>query len=170
MIGIDMGIHHLLTLSNGVYIDVPNYSQEAIEYACEVACSYGEDLVIEKLNLFTSLEEDKELPRLVTAYLTEEANRQGLTITTVSARNTSKVCSNCNAWVSTRKNRRVYCYECELLECRDINAAINILKAGQGLFKPRPKQDNEKIPFNEKSTYKLETVVDGLLYRQVKRR
>ena len=175
MIGIDMGVHHLLTLSNGVYVDIPNFSREAIEYACEAACSYGEDLVIERLTVFCSLGKDKKLPWLVTAYLTEEAARQGLTVTTVSARNTSKVCSNCDNWVGTKSDRRIYCKECELLECRDINAAINILKAGQGLFKPLPKlkKDKDEIlywgepSYKQGSPHKLETVIDGVFYRRV---
>lgn len=160
MIGIDIGIHHLLTLSNGVYIDVPDKSLASIEYACEAACSYGEDLVIERLNLFVTRYGTNQLPKIVTAYLNEEAARQGLNITTVSAINTSKVCCRCSSWVKTKKDRRVFCSDCNILECRDLNAAINIKKAGQGLFKPKPKRLKKEEP-----GYELETVVEGILYR-----
>jgi len=56
------------------------------------------------------------------------------TLIKVNPRNTSKTCSNCGMIVDIPLSKRIYkCENCGLVLHRDHNAAINILKIGQGM-------------------------------------
>ena len=63
-----------------------------------------------------------------------KAVTSGSTLVKVNPRNTSKTCSNCGAIADMPLSKREYrCNVCGFVCHRDLNAAINILKIGQGL-------------------------------------
>lgn len=63
-----------------------------------------------------------------TQYKAENADR---TVRTVNPRNTSQICSSCGETVKKDLSVRVHhCSNCGLEICRDLNAAINILRIG----------------------------------------
>lgn len=63
--------------------------------------------------------------------LAEKAERAGHEVIRVSPYNTSQMCSNCGALVPKGLSVRVHhCQTCGYVADRDVNAAINILRAG----------------------------------------
>ena len=63
-------------------------------------------------------------------YVSYKAESAGKKVIFVNPRNTSQICSNCGAMVKKSLSVRVHKCPCGLEIDRDINAAINILRAG----------------------------------------
>jgi putative transposase len=66
--------------------------------------------------------------------LTDKAEEAGRQLVKVNPRGTSQICSGCDATVAKSLAVRTHrCPDCGLVLCRDHNAALNILRAGQAL-------------------------------------
>ena len=65
--------------------------------------------------------------------LNYKAENAGCLVIKVNPRNTTKTCSNCGVLQDMPLWKRIYECDCGLVIDRDHNAAINILKRGQGL-------------------------------------
>jgi putative transposase len=177
-VGIDVGIYHLMALSDGTIIDNPGwyhemereirilnrkmarqkrggsrYTETKRKYA-KLAKSisnkrddFYKKLVADLLDKYDLIVvEDLEIENMVqnrhlsksimdagwgifTRFLEQKGVSEGKTVEFVSARYTSKTCSNCGAIFDelSLADRWVNC-DCGLSMDRDINAAINILK------------------------------------------
>jgi putative transposase len=65
-------------------------------------------------------------------YLSYKAESAGRKVIFVNPRNTSQICSNCGVIVKKTLATRTHRCFCGLILDRDLNAAINILRAGIG--------------------------------------
>ncbi|MBW4636303.1 MAG: transposase [Iphinoe sp. HA4291-MV1] len=62
--------------------------------------------------------------------LTHKAANAGMSVVKVNPKNTSQICSCCNAYVPKDLSVRVHECACGYIADRDVNAAINIKKVG----------------------------------------
>jgi putative transposase len=86
--------------------------------------------------------------------LTHKAGNAGVSVSRVNPKNTSQICSCCDAYVPKDLEVRVHQCNCGYVEDRDVNAAINIKRVGLGVFPTikRRKDGGVSVISNRKST------------------
>lgn len=180
-VGIDVGLQHFLTDSNGDKVKNPRFFHQSerelrrrqrrlsrrkrgsnrrrrarllVAKAHEKVVNQRQDFLHKLANLYvqsygTICVEDLKISKMVRdkrfskgisdvgwglfvqllTYKAEEAGRQ---LVRVDPHNTSRACSGCGALVDKDLSVRIHkCPCCGLVLCRDHNAALNILRAGQ---------------------------------------
>ncbi len=87
--------------------------------------------------------------------LAYKAANAGVSVVKVNPKNTSQICSCCDAYVPKDLEVRLHqCNSCGYIEDRDVNAAINIKRVGLGVFPTikRRKDGSVSVVCHRKST------------------
>src|SRR5574341_1914292 len=136
LIGIDVGLNSLITISNGEQIEPPEFMRELEGKTSRKLVDSYDRIVFEDLQIRNMMQNHHLAKSISDAgwnqlmVLTKsKAEYAGKVVEFVNARNTSQNCSGCGNSVPKDLSVRTHsCPHCGLVLDRDDNAAINILK------------------------------------------